>query len=201
MEEVLASTARLSKASELLNAVPVNRLRAVVSLVLQWLAAGEVGRMFSEEDEEAVKRKFSLDDAGFNLVIDMMTFVYKQSAYSVVGSETLREVLGGIGLDADHAAPFVDAWTEDGKAYVASLRKRSVGAPRTLETLGVSTRVALVQQDSNASPAPIPIHVPLATLQLGLRHTATDTTEVISAEMNAETLYELFTQVRPSHPQ
>ncbi|XP_015596638.1 COMM domain-containing protein 10 isoform X2 [Cephus cinctus] len=176
-------TTRLKKGLKIIDRVDSGKFRLLVNRICQSLQSGSNTKVFSAEEEEKLSISLDLNKDDLSLLLDTVTLIYTQAAYSIVKPAVMEAYMKDpLNIEDDKVVILLNAWVMYAKGIIDVLRQKSIFHTQVNDinwSLNMQSSSSGISKEAR----------PLVLLQLGL--TGTPATN-LTVEMNKQDLSTLY---------
>lgn len=153
MSSFRLSSSKFKIAYKLINSISIEKFPLFLNRILQKLHLKDV-KYFTDDEEEQLKLLFShaVENAELNLdtelqiILNCISYIYEQAAFTSTGPEALYQLLLESGIDESHGKVFGKLWASEGSDYISKLKAQPLGYP-SLIGLDYHLNMVLGQND------------------------------------------------------
>lgn len=125
-------TSRFKEAVTLVNRVADDKFPVLLARIIGKLGDKQSEGIFTPQEETQLQQLLSLDAHALHTILEGCSYILEKAAYHQAKARTLGKQLLAAGVTEAKATAFARVWEGEGKALVAKLRTRAMGAPMVL---------------------------------------------------------------------
>eukprot|EP00620_Florenciella_sp_RCC1587_P008307 CAMPEP_0182589476 /NCGR_PEP_ID=MMETSP1324-20130603/69634_1 /TAXON_ID=236786 /ORGANISM="Florenciella sp., Strain RCC1587" /LENGTH=212 /DNA_ID=CAMNT_0024806615 /DNA_START=11 /DNA_END=649 /DNA_ORIENTATION=+ len=193
-QPLIAVTARLREATELVNGVSVQKFPILLTRIIAKLHLRNE-HIFSEAEQEQLCGLFALSTSQLTTVLESCSYILEQAAYHTIHPNALKQLLEDAGMDEEHAQAVSTVWADEATEFVGRLKEHTMSGPKAL--LDSQYRLHLMMGESNLTRLKEPsalFEFKLGRPEAGPQGQNTDKEDVV-VEFSHSELYDLFQQL------
>ena len=119
--EFIVDTPQVRKAIEIINKIENEKFPLLLQRIAQKLHTSTESS-FKQEEMEKLEASLELSNENLLAAIDLLEFIYLQSAYELVKPAVLEANLSKLSFEADKLIAIVSQWKENGKEIIERIR-------------------------------------------------------------------------------
>ncbi|CAF0759596.1 unnamed protein product [Brachionus calyciflorus] len=184
--EFIVETEQIKRAVDIINRIDTERF----PLLLQRIALkihSQTEASFKQDEIEKLEKSLDLSNEEIVLVIEILEFIFLQSAYELVKPGVLFTQLTKIRLNEDKANSIGETWKEQGKEIIERIRQSKAIFSRRLKNIKWRLNIQL------ASDLKSKQKIPNALFEFNISGSSTQPNDQsVQVEFNRDQLYDFF---------
>ncbi|KAJ3451674.1 comm domain containing protein [Anaeramoeba flamelloides] len=152
-KSLFGNTTQFKSAIELINSIEEDEQfsRVILRIIKRSI---EGVQLFSEKEQTQLLSALSLNNESLQTILAASNFIFQQSAYFGINSESLAHQLKSSGMETNKIKIFVNAWKQGRSEYTKQLMEKSI-APRSLQEINWSLHLQSSNKNTGRDKTPI----------------------------------------------